>query len=890
MADTQTLLEWFARWEHYGNNPAVIALEKEGIQKKTFAEIDRISARFASGLQEKGIGPENRIAFVAPSSLEWVVTCLGVIRAGAVPTPLDVQYDDDALAHALSDSQPQLIVTESKQLPRIEELELEHRFEFLLLDKEEDDRYWQNWLGKENGELPSAEPDDEAVLFYTSGTTGPPKGVPLTHKNLATQLSVISEVDFLRDDDRLLLPLPLHHVYPFVVGMLTPLSLGLQLVLPYSLTGPQMVRALNEGNVTIVIGVPRMYRALYEGIAARAESAGRFATAGFRLALGTSRQLQERLGISAGKWLLRPLHRRFGPQLRVAASGGSPLDSDLARKLESLGWQVAIGYGLTETSPLLTINPPGSGRIGAVGQAIPGTELRIERLEDMPDAEATDDKEIGEILARGPSVFSGYRNLPEKTEGSFTEEGWYRTGDLGFFDEDDYLHVTGRAGTMIVTEGGENVQPGDVEDAYSRHPAIRELGVLEEEGHLVALLVPNPGEVEGELDESIQQAIESRGADLPSYQRLSEFHLTRESLPRTRLGKIQRHKLEDRYQQAKTGNKERAEPMAIGEMAGNDRALLEDRAARQTWDFLADKFADHRLTPDTNLQSDLSVDSLEWINLSLEIRKVAGVELDEETIGRIETVRDLLEEMVEATAGGEQLEEVDPLEDPESTLSDRQLRHLKPRNFLRRWLASGLFTFIRTLMKALFRLEAEGVDQLPAGPVIIVPNHGSHLDSPAIIAALPSNRWLTTYWAGWTGTMFVNPLMRFISRIAGVVPVDPQRGVVSSLAFGAAVLDRGHSLVWYPEGRRSEDGTLKPFRQGIGLLLEQRPTTVIPTAIEGAYQALPPGSWLPRPRKVIVKFGKPIQADQLLEGEAEQAVPERIAHRLHEAVASQLSS
>lgn len=292
------------------------------------------------------------------------------------------------------------------------------------------------------------------------------------------------------------------------------------------------------------------------------------------------------------------------------------------------------------------------------------------------------------------------------------------------------------------------------------------------------------------------------------------------------------------------------------------------------------------MTPDTNLQLDLSVDSLEWLNLSLEIRRRAGVELDEEAIGRIETVRELLEEATDASTRGEKLDDATPLTDPESVLTDKQLRHLQPHGWLNSVLARGMFAANRILMRRLFRLEVRGIENLPETPVVITPNHASYLDPLAIAAALPAKRLSTTFWAGWTGQLFTNPITRWFSRLAHVLPIDPQRGVVSSLAFGAAAIECGRNLVWFPEGERSRDGRLKPFRAGIGLLLEHHETTVIPTVIDGAYEAFPSHKRLPRPRKIRVTFGKPLDSNELKQDRDKQEMHEQISRALHEAVES----
>jgi long-chain acyl-CoA synthetase len=886
-SEPRSLAHWIDALDRYGDRNALIAFDKDGVRHTSYAELDALSGRFAAGLVERDIGRGDRLALLAPSSLESIAALLGTFRAGATPVPLDVQLDDDALRHVLDDSRPRWVLATTKQAARLDQLGLDQLPEVVLLDDRQDRRSWEHVRAGAAPRMPRPSPEDEAVLFYTSGTTGPPKGVPLTHQNIAVQLNVLLNADLVNDGDCLLLPLPLHHVYPLVVGLLTPLARGLSIVLPYALTGPQMVRALNEGGVTIVIGVPRLYRALYDGIVGKAASSGRIAKAGFHLAMGISSWLRRRTGIRAGKWLLRPLHRQFGARLRVVASGGSPLDDELAWKLEALGWQVAIGYGLTETSPLLTLNPPGQAKIGSVGRAIANVELRIDQGDDVDGGPGTDRKP-GEILARGPSVFGGYHDLPDKTEEVLTEDGWFHTGDLGFVDDDGFLHLTGRKGTMIVTESGENVQPDEVESAYAEHPAIQEIGVLDVDGRLAALIVPETAEVSGEQPaDAILRAVETRSRDLPSYQRLAEFHLTRQSLPRTRLGKIQRHKLRDRFQQAVENRDDPGgSPIAVEEMNSEDRALLDDPSSGSTWELLSEKYAQRRLTPDTHLRLDLEIDSLEWMNLSLDIRRRARVEIDEEVIDRIETVRDLLTEVSQASSASEPTDQVSPLADPEAALSDAQRRNLRPHGRLASMLARGIFAVNRRFMRLVFRLRVVGADRLPAAPIVIVPNHASYLDAPAIAAALSWQRLRQTYWGGWTGTMFANMLMRLLSRLTHVVPVDPQRGVMSSLAFGAAVITRGHNLVWFPEGERSADGQLKPFRSGIGLLLQHHEARVVPTVIEGSHAALPPGRWLPRPRPIRVTFGRPLDVHAVMKNGDDDEPSERITIALQDAVAA----
>jgi long-chain acyl-CoA synthetase len=664
MDELRTLVSLTKALSEHGEKPAIVAMREEGAERWSYADLEDHVRRLAHGLAEKGVSRGDHVALLAGNRPEWVVASLGAIGSGAVVVALDVRLGDDELSHALDDSDPGILFTAVDQVERLERLGTGSKPEPILLDaKEQDERSWRRLLaGSEEG-LPGVEPHDPAALFYTSGTTGTAKGVPLSHGNLAFQLNTLLEADLVAENDRVLLPLPLHHVYPFVMGMLAPLAAGLPIVMPKSLTGPQMVRALREGEATLIVGVPRLYEALYAGIEERSRSGGRIAAGLFGAGVGLSTRLRRRLGLGAGKLLLRPVHRRFGPELRVVASGGAALDEELAEKLEGLGWRVAVGYGLTETSPLLTLNSPDGKKLGSAGRSVPGVEIRIDPSavpgESEEQERRTDEpREEGEILARGPGVFSGYRNLPEETDEAFTEDGWFRTKDLGYFDDDGYLYVTGRASTLIVTEGGKNVQPEDVEEVYLESPVIREIGVLQKDGRLVAVIVPELGEIgqRGEAAAAVREAVEEGSRRLSPYQRISDYAITRKPLEYTQLGKLRRHILEERYERAKRGEERLEEtpgPVPPEEMSEEDRALLENPAAKKVWDLLTGRYPDRRLTPDTSPQLDLDIDSLEWMNITLEIGEKAGVELDEEAIARIETVRGLLKEVAEQAGTGE---------------------------------------------------------------------------------------------------------------------------------------------------------------------------------------------------------------------------------------------
>ncbi len=292
-----------------------------------------------------------------------------------------------------------------------------------------------------------------------------------------------------------------------------------------------------------------------------------------------------------------------------------------------------------------------------------------------------------------------------------------------------------------------------------------------------------------------------------------------------------------------------------------------------------------RLTPDTSLQLDLGVGSMEWVNLTMEIGESAGVELDEEAINVIDTVRDLLLEVSEVSGSGEFSSGASPLEQPERALDEQQKRWLEPLGTAMSVLARALFLLNRTLVRGLFGLRVEGLENLPErGSFVIAPNHVSFLDSFVVAASLDYRVLSRTYWAGWTGWAFGNPLTRLVSRRVRGLPIDPQRAGVSSLAFGAAVLARGKSLIWFPEGERSLSGELQQFRPGIGMLLDHFRTPVVPVFIHGTHKAMPRVKVTIRPSKVTAIFGKPLDVSNL-EDQGESSPGDRIVQALRDRVA-----
>jgi long-chain acyl-CoA synthetase len=868
----KTIAELLASRSLSPERAAVVRLSRDAIETTSRHEIFARAGRLAAGLRAAGLERGDRVALMAPNSVDWVVAALGTVQAGGAVVPLDTQMPGDDLAHVLSDCAPRFVFTTASLRERIA-AEPGAARAYLFDAADTDPKRWSSLVGEETAAA-SSEAEDLAAIFYTSGTTGPPKGVPLTHRNLVSNVEALCTQGLADDSDRVLLPLPFHHVYPFTVGILVPLTLGAPIIVPFSLVGPQIVRALREGEATVMLGVPRLYEAVWSALEDRVAGRGRSAAALFHGMLRVSIAARRRLGLRLGPRLFRSLHARLGPRLRLVVSGGAALDPALGCKLQGLGWEVATGYGLSETSPILTVNPPDRARLESAGIALPGVELRIDGSERP-----------GEVLARGPNVFGGYWNLPGKSAKVLDDDGWFRTGDTGEMDRAGYLFLRGRKSAMIVLSGGENVDPERVEKALATVDGVREAGVLERGDRLAAVLVPEASllrEAEGSaLRKRLEQAVREAARELPSHHRPGALRIALDPLPRTRLGKLRRHKLEELFDALGAGDtaaEAKAEPVRPETMSPEDQQLLSDPAAEGTWRYLAERFRDLRLTPDSSLAQDLGIDSLSWVDLTLALRDRAGIDLDDSAIARVETVRDLLREAAAAVGAGEAGGDLGTaLEDPEQLLEPEQKALLAAPGPARRMAGVLVLGLARLLSHLVLRVDADG--EFPAdSPYLIAPRHLSVLDPLVLIRLLDRRQLESLYWAGWTGLLFSGPLRRRVSRAAGILPIDPGSAPRSSLALAAACLKRGHSLIWFPEGQRSPDGSLQRFRPGIGLVLRAQPVPVIPVWIEGTWEAMPPGRRIPRPGRARVIIGEPITAD--VYGREEREIVEVIHSRV----------
>jgi long-chain acyl-CoA synthetase len=845
--------------------PALIAFSGHQTETWSFAELHEVSYRVATALVRRGIGRGDGVALVAPNSLRWIAAFWGIATASAVAVPLDAQNDDRELGRMIEIGRCRLAFTTSAISKRLHAMA--PSCQMVILDDTSEtvtEEGWRRFLASVDAPLPPVVPADTAVVVFTSGTTGNPKAVPLTHRNLMANVLALAATELVGPGDRALLPLPLYHAYPVVIGMVTPLALGCAVVLPAGISGPELLAAMRDGAVTALVGVPRLYTALLDSVRRGIDRLPSPIAILFRRLLTLALQAERHHMHWFGRFSLGSLRRKIAPHLRLLVSGGAAIPIEVEETLDSLGWEMLTGYGLVETSSMLTFNPPHAAVPGSAGRPVPGMELRIAN----PSSDG-----IGDIETRGPSLFAGYRDDQAKTREAFTTDGWFRTGDLGSIGANGYLHVTARKTETIVLADGKKLFPEEFETAYASAPLIREIALLGIEGALVGLVVPDLAAARDtgamRLADALREGLVAKARQLPSYARLSGFAITHEALPRTQLGKIRRHLLPALYAAA-----QRHEPAAApAELPAEDRSLIETPPTAAVWRWLQQKYPDRRLGLDTVLQIDLGIDSLGWVELTLALERDLDIALREAEIARIVTIRDLLSE-----AGAAR---------PSEAGGAATAVWLAPLNTWQKFLRALSEPIVRLAMRRVFQLKVEGLDCLPAnGPMLICPNHVSYLDPFAVGMALPRPLLQRSYWGGWAGIAFNTRLRRLFSRVAQVISVDPDRAAGSGLAAGRLALERGQNLVWFPEGARSVDGKLQRFLPGIGALVETGPVPIIPVYIKGSFAAWPVGTRWPRLRPITVRFGCPLLPNAISSEPAGRIRDEKIAAAVQAAVAA----
>jgi len=878
-------------------------------ERLSYAALAERVRALGRALAARGVTPGDRVAVLSENRPEWGIAYLGALAAGATAVPMDAHLADHEVENVLQHAGARWVLASGAQAPRL--LALGGRFappRIVSLDAAPPAGVpvLEDLLGEGralSAPLPESRPDDLASLVYTSGTTGTPKGVMLSHRNFLANGQSIVEFGLAGPGDNLLAILPLHHTYAFTITLLLPLLLGARITYVQTLKGPELLRAMQETGVTILVGVPQLFAMLHRALFDEVRRQRLSARLLFRAFLGLSESVKASIGWNPGRRFFGQVHRKFGGKVRILASGGARLDPVIAKVFERLGFVLLEGYGLTETAPVLTFNPYDRPKFGSVGLPIPGVEVRI--LNPNPEG-------VGEVAVRGPNVMAGYYRNPEATA-AVMEEGWLKTGDLGYRDADGYLFLTGRSKEMIVLSSGKNVYPEEVEEHFLQSPFIQEICLLPvgrrdgSEG-LQALVLPDFEyfkERRATVSESyIRWDMENYARLLPPHKRPTALRIVKEPFPRTRLGKIQRHLVRAQYGAAAEG----AAGAVAGagavapELSAEDEALLAHPVSRRVMEALAR--ASQKKEPiqlSDGIEIDLGLDSLGRLELIVSLEEVLGVDLPDELGAEAFTVRELLVKVRECAEGGAATGSPRSAAAPAAAPAAKraswsQILAVPPTPEIleaveygagreARWTTRATRLVVTVAFKGICGLRVRGADNVPpAGPFIIAANHDSYLDAFIFGAALPFSGLMQLYFLGFEG-FFRHPAVAWWARCLRVIPVDLDAHLFRALQASAHVLRQGHILCVFPEGGRSIDGTPQPFKRGAAILAKGLDVPIVPARIRGSFEAWPRFRSLPRPHRIEIVFGKPITAGELLAvGGPEADEYDRMAARLRDCV------
>jgi long-chain acyl-CoA synthetase len=507
-------------------------------------------ARWLSG---KGIRRGDRVAVTGKNSPEWAVAYLGVLFAGATVVPIDYQLKNDESDLLIKTSQAKILFVDEEKYEHYREMSVRGDRgapEGLVSLKNGLGTYLYDLDGPP-ADIEEAAEEDLAAILFTSGTMGNPKGVMLTHRNLVSDCYLAQGVPFpVYHTDVFYALLPLHHAYTMLAVFIETISQGAEVVFGKRMVTPVILRELKLGKITLFLGVPMLFNKLLAGILRGIRAKGPIVYGLISLLMGISGCIKKIFKVNPGKKIFHAvLEQASLTTLRVCICGGGPLAPSVFRKYNQLGIDFVQGYGLTETSPIINLNPVEHYKETSVGKVVPQTDMKILN---------PDERGIGEVIVKGPMVMKGYFEMPEETAAAFTADGYLKTGDLGYLDSEQYLYLTGRAKNLIVTEGGKNVYPEEIENEFQLFDEIDQIlvrGFVQDKKMKIevieALVYPNLEAFTPDGDGKDKEAIKSRiekivgevNQRLLSYQKIQRITLLDEPMEMTTTKKIKREGL-----------------------------------------------------------------------------------------------------------------------------------------------------------------------------------------------------------------------------------------------------------------------------------------------------------------------------------------------------------
>jgi len=801
--------------ERWPNNVALELQRPDHIESCTYAELRGMAESVGRWITETGLARGSRLAIVADNHPRWVAAYLGTIAAGCTVVPLDTALHAEQLTKLLNDSGTSVLFCDAQHAQVSRDAVAKLKIDLVLMDPERvtgqsNPEQWGANLpaiievGPGKFQPAASTPDDVASLLYTSGTTADPKGVMLTHANFLGEVEAVFNWVEISPSDALLGVLPMFHVLAQMANLLLPLVKGARVVYLETLNTTELLRALRERNITAFAVVPQFFYLIHERIFQEIKKRSALTQRIFKVLAALNRGLRK-VGINAGPTLFRKVHKTFGGKMRYLVTGGSRFDPEIAQDFYNLGIDVLQAYGLTETTAAVFANSPGDITIGSVGKALKGVEARV------IDPKAAEDggPATGEIALRGAVVMKGYWNRPDATA-AVLRDGWFYTGDLGYFDSDKNLFLTGRKKEVIVLSNGKNIYPEEVEAHYLKSPHIKELAVMGLEGgvggdRLHAVIVPNFDLLRQKkivnAKEVIRFDIESLSQQIASTKRIGSYEIWQEDLPRTTTRKIKRFELEKQVK-AKQGRADDSDLPAQRPLTIEETAWLEQSDVKRALKAVREsaRTALRDLRPTHNLELDLGLDSMQRVELLSHLEEQIGGDVAESQLSGIYTVRDLIDAVLQRAAGGAGGPGTRTAFAGWKAILAEEPEAADVVSLVRPQPVSAAFWYavsrlIQVIALDRFHLHVRGIEKLPkSGTYIISSNHQSYLDPLILTGILPPAVFKKVFAVG-TSEIFGTGFMLWLAGTLRVVVVDPDANLIPAMRAGAFGADGSAALL-----------------------------------------------------------------------------------------------
>jgi len=747
----------------------------------------------------------------------WIYAFYSVWLNHGIAVPVDASSTVSDVAYIMNDCKPVCVWTTRSKLEVVNsaiketglplDIHLIEDYETIDVNEEKAIFHYQE--------------NETALIIYTSGTTGSPKGVMLSYQNILVNVRAVSEeVSIFTPERRTLILLPLHHVLPLVGTVVMPLYVGGGVAICPSMSGPDIMDTLQRGQIAILIGVPRLWQTLYAGIKKKIDASV--------LTRGLFSLCARVNSVKFSRFIFQTVHKKMGGHIKYFVSGGAALDREIALGLQTLGLELLEGYGMTEAAPMIAFTRPGDLVPKCVGKPLSVMECKIEN---------------GEVCAKGPNVMQGYYNRPHETSAVIDQDGFLHTGDLGHFDNNGRLYLTGRSKEIIVLSNGKNVQPNEIEYKLEKYAnRVKEAAVVQDGDMLRAIIVPQEEWARNLSDEEVEETLkrevlEPYNLTVTNYKKLMSLFVYRGDLPRTKLEKLQRFKLKDIL---KTDAPVVPFEVTVEEPTFEEYFILKTYIEEEKGILLK---------PTDHIETDLAFDSLDMVAMQGFIQQTFGTNINAADMPNFKNI----EAMAQHVAYSKTRMEV-KVEDWHALLNEDTSNLPLPQGNI------GMPMMLKTsslFFKVYNKLVIKGKEHIPSnGPMIIAPNHQSYIDGAVLSVGLPMHILKNSYFYA-TEDHIQGALKKAYANHSNIILME-RGNLRDSILKLAEVLKQGKNVIIFPEGSRSHTGRLSDFKKTFAILSRELQVPILPVCIKGAFEALPRSKRFIKPHKIEVEFLKPI--------------------------------